>query len=106
MEPREETDEPVNLTNISENFTLDALNIWRTTIEDWITLGTVHIVHYENVLEDRMLEIRKIMDFLSIPIQDWRLPCVKYCNFDMYLREAFKTRLSRVKNENGNYPSN
>ena len=72
---------------ISERFTLKSLYIWRTTIEDWITLGKVHIVHYENVLEKRIVELRKILNFLDIPIQNWRLNCVKYCNVDMYLRK-------------------
>ena len=70
-----------------ERFTLENVNIWRTTIEDWITLGEVHVVHYENVLENRMTEIEKILNFLQITIQKWRLSCVKFCNLDMYLRK-------------------
>ena len=70
-----------------ERFTLENLNIWKTTIEDWITVGEVHVVHYENVLEERMMEIEKILQFLQITIQEWRLSCVKYCSMDMYLRK-------------------
>ena len=76
--------------NITEKFTVEALYIWKTAIEDWISLGKVHIVHYENVLERRIVEIRKILNFLDIPIQNWRLDCVKYCNVDMYLRKNRK----------------
>ena len=50
-------------------------------------MGEVHVVHFENVLEERMVEIEKILQFLQITIQEWRLSCVKYCSMDMYLRK-------------------
>ena len=34
-----------------------------------------------------MKEIEKILNFLQITVQKWRLSCVKFCNLDMYLRK-------------------
>ena len=84
MLPKKQNDSQEHL---SEEFVLTAINIWRTTIEDWITLGNVHIVHYENILQNKMREIRNIMNFLHIPVQNWRQHCVKHSTFDMYQRK-------------------
>ena len=70
-----------------DEFVFENVKSWRIIIEDWVSVGDVHIVNFENILDNRIEEITKILQFLDIDIEPWRLSCVQYCQFDMYLRK-------------------
>ena len=87
-----------------EEFSRDCINIWRlyfqdslyikyysiftfrTVIEDWVRLGNIHVVHFENVLSNRVKELRRILNFLNIKIDQKRMSCVEFCENDMFKR--------------------
>ena len=64
----------------------DFFFILRTVIEDWIRLGNIHVVHFENVLSHRVRELRRILKFLDIKIDQRRMSCVEFCENDMFKR--------------------
>ena len=66
----------------------DFFFIFRTVIEDWVRLGNVHVVHFENVLSRRVRELSRILDFLDIKIDQKRMSCVDFCENDMFKRTA------------------
>ena len=88
---RERTeDQSVFYTDKFEKFALENIDKWTTLIEDWVILGDVLVVHFENVVSDRMAEIERILEFLKIKKNEERLACLKYCNVDMYKRKSTK----------------
>ena len=60
------------------------LRRWEQIILDWVELGEVVVVHMEEVLEDRVVQVRRILHFLHIVPDERRLECVKYGKFDFY----------------------
>ena len=70
-----------------ERFVLENIHIWRTIIEDWVRVGDILVVHYENILQDRNTELNKILRFLGVEIDETRMKCVNYCDNDMYKRK-------------------
>ena len=51
-------------------------------------VGDILVVHYENILQDRITELKKILRFLGVEIDETRMKCVKYCKNDMYKRKV------------------
>ena len=43
-------------------------------------------MHYENILEDRIGESLKMLQFLGVDPPDWRVECTRFCTLDMYQR--------------------
>ena len=74
--------------NNFERFVLENIHIWRTIIEDWVRVGDILVVHYENILQDRNTELNKILRFLGVEIDETRMKCVNYCDNDMYKRKV------------------
>ena len=74
--------------NNFERFVLENINIWRTVIEDWVRVGDVLVVHYENILQNRTTELRKILNFIDVEVDEKRMKCVEYCKNDMYKRKV------------------
>ena len=71
-----------------EEFVRECINIWRAVTEDWVRLGDIHVVHYENVLRKRADELSSILTFLGLEIDQRRMSCVEFCQNDMYKRKA------------------
>ena len=74
--------------NNFERFVLENIHIWTTVIEDWVRVGDILVVHYENILEDRTTELKKILNFLDVEVNETRIKCVEYCKNDMYKRKV------------------
>ena len=51
-------------------------------------VGDILVVHYENILQDRITELTKILSFLGVEIDETRMKCVKFCKNDMYKRKV------------------
>ena len=71
-----------------EEFVRECINVWRAVAEDWVRLGDIHVVHYENVLTKRVDELSRILNFLGLEIDQKRMSCVEFCENDMYKRKA------------------
>ena len=70
-------------------FALEHLQIWRDIIIDWVVLGTeVMVVHYEDFLEDRVLQLRTILGYLSLDVDTRRLQCIQFAYLDFYKRRT------------------
>ncbi|TRY78614.1 hypothetical protein TCAL_09488 [Tigriopus californicus] len=53
------------------------LKIWMDIALDWLAVvPELFVIHYENFLEDKMKEIRKVLDFFNLPHDRARLKCV------------------------------
>ena len=46
------------------------------------------MVHFEKVLQNRVRELSRILDFLDIKIDHKRMSCVEFCENDMFKRNA------------------
>ena len=89
-----------------ERFVLQNILSWRTMIEDWVVLGNVTVVHFENVLANKTREIMKVLEFLELDIASDRIQCVAYYNFDIYQRKhhsletsPFTENIRRIVNQ-------
>ena len=89
-----------------ERFVLENIVSWRTLIEDWVVLGNVTVIHFENVLTNKTAEIIKVLQFLGLNMDSDRLQCVELYNFDMYQRKQqiletspFTDKIRRIVNE-------
>ena len=70
-----------------EKFAVENLKKWQTLIEDWVVLGEVQVVHFENLVTSRIAEVKKILNFLKIQEDEQRLKCLQFCNVDLYKRK-------------------
>ncbi len=49
------------------------LRIWKDVIFDWLAVSPrLLVVHYENVIENPIMELERIHDFLRIPMDKVR----------------------------------
>ena len=70
-----------------ERFVLQNILSWRVLIEDWVVLGNLTVIHFENVLTNKTREISRVLQFLELNIDSDRMKCVEYYNFDIYQRK-------------------
>ena len=70
-----------------EKFAVENLKKWQTLIEDWVVLGEIQVVHFENLVTSRIAEVKKILNFLKIQKDEQRLECLQFCNVDLYKRK-------------------
>ena len=74
-------------------FALEQLDMWRNIIIDWVVLGTeVLVVHYEDFLEDKIGQLRKIIRFLGLTEDPRRLQCVQFASLEFYKRPPTNLR--------------
>ena len=52
------------------------------------------MVHFEDVISDRITEVERILGFLNIEKDEDRLACLQHCNVDMYQRNSKKLERS------------
>ena len=70
-------------------FAVEHLEIWRDIITDWVVVGTeVLVLHYEDFLQDKMKEVRELVDYLSLGQDTRRLQCVHFASLDFYKRKT------------------
>ena len=70
-----------------ESFSLEQIENWRDIIVDWVSLGKVLVVFYENLVKEKMSELKRIFAFLEIPIIEWRFHCISHAPLDFYKRQ-------------------
>ena len=59
-------------------------------IEDWVILGNILVVHYEDVVEDKMKEMKRILEFLNVEPEEKRLSCLQKSNVNIFKRKQHK----------------
>ena len=89
-----------------ERFVLQNILSWRASIEDWVVVGNVTVIHFENVLANKTREIMKVLEFLELDIASDRIQCVAHYNFDIYQRKhhsletsPFTENIRRIVNQ-------
>jgi hypothetical protein len=61
-------------------------------INDWINIGNdVYFIFYEELVEDPVKEIRKLMDYLGFPADEGRLSCLSH-----HLQGSFKRTVHQL----------
>ena len=51
---------------------------WYEVLSDWIDFGSeVHFVFYEELKEDLVAELRKLLEHLKLPVDETRLTCIR-----------------------------
>ena len=96
----------INITEFEEA-ALGLVNIWREIVENWVKLGEVLVVHYEDVVSDKVTEVERMLRYLNISPDKNRLECVKYASLDFYKRHShgggeqfYRPQLATVFREN------
>ena len=98
-----------NRINIAEfeQAALKHIVIWREIVENWVKLGEVLVVHYEDVVDDKVAEVERILGFLKLTPDKRRIDCMRYATLDFYKRHSggggallYSKELSRVFREN------
>jgi len=81
--------------------------IWREIVEQWVELGEVLVVHYEDVVDDKVAEVERILKFLEFIPDKKRMECMKFASLDFYKRQSqgdrrtlYSAELARVVREN------
>ena len=79
-----------NIIRISqlENFALEQIENWKNIIKDWVTVGQVIVVFFEDVEEDKVRELTRIFQFLDLPVNENRLNCIRNAPIDLYKRKT------------------
>ena len=73
-----------------EQYAADNIEKWTRVAQDWVELGDTLVVHLEDVVENKDLQIRRILSFLGIDPDERKLKCVKHGNFDIFKRQSLK----------------
>jgi hypothetical protein len=51
---------------------------WYELIADWLSYGTeVYFLFYEDLVEDPLGEVRRLLDHLALPVDEDRLTCTR-----------------------------
>ena len=67
-----------NLSSEFQEFVTVGASRWYEVISDCIQFGKkVYFIFYEEIKEEPISEIRKLMDYLRIPVDETRLRCIK-----------------------------
>lgn len=65
-----------------QDFVMDQTRHWLGTAVNWTENSKqLLVVHYEKLKEDPIPELRRIMKFLDLPIDERRLDCVRVIIF-------------------------
>ena len=70
-----------------EKFAKEYITIWREIVEQWVELGEVLVVHYEDVVDDKVAEVERILRFLEFIPDKKRMECVEFASLDFYKRQ-------------------
>ena len=75
-------------THKFRNFAAKSILKWRKIIEDWIILGDVIVVHFEDLSDDKIREMKRILEFLHVSPDPHRLTCLKFSTVDIFKRKS------------------
>ena len=75
------------------------INIWREIVEQWVELGEVLVVHYEDVVDDKVAEVERILRYLEFIPDKRRMECMEYASLDFYKRQSDGDRKSVYSDE-------
>ena len=73
-----------------EEFAYKHVKKWRLVVEDWVKTGDVHVVHFENVLDDKIGELEKMLSFLNLKPDKDRLDCLLQADVNIFKRKSSK----------------
>ena len=66
------------LGNQFSQFVMHGISRWREIIQDWLSLGQeIYLIFYENLRDEPVEEIRKLLIYLNIPVNEGRLDCIR-----------------------------
>ena len=83
LQSKQDENKMINVEHF-ETFALRHINLWREIIEHWITLGEVLVVHFEDVVDDKVFEVERVLGFLNTALDKRRMECMKYASLDFY----------------------
>ena len=96
----------INITEF-EQAALGLVNSWREIVENWVKLGEVLVVHYEDVVSDKVAEVERMLRYLKMTPDKGRMECMKYASLDVYKRygqrgweQLYSQQLATVFREN------
>jgi hypothetical protein len=87
LQSKQDENKRINVDHF-EKFALSHIKLWREIIEHWVTLGEVLVVHFEDVVDDKVNEVERVLGFLHIALDKRRMECMKYANLDFYRRRS------------------
>ena len=81
-------------TEVFEAYAYSHIKKWRTIVEDWVIAGDVVVIHYEELRENKVAELEKMLNHLQIPLDRRRLSCVEYADLNVFKRTKNKLKHS------------
>ena len=75
-----------------EKFAVIHIKVWREIIENWIKLGEVLVIHFEEVVDDKVAEVERMLIYLNFDKDKRRMECMKYADLNFYRRNSPKLR--------------
>ena len=75
---------------MSEGSFSSALKKWKVSVSTWLKVQErkepLHIVQFDNLVEDVEPELRKLADFLKLPVAEEDIQCVAKNRMETYKR--------------------
>ena len=106
LQSKQDENKMINVKGF-EKFALSHIKLWREIIEHWIKLGEVLVVHFEDVVDDKVYEVERVLGFLHTALDKRRIECMKYASLDFYRRRSkmmkqnlFSEQLSSIFKKN------
>ena len=106
LQSKQDENKMINVKGF-EKFALSHIKLWREIIEHWVKLGEVFVVHFEDVVDDKVYEVERVLGFLHTALDKRRIECMKYASLDFYRRRSkmmkqnlFSEQLSSIFKKN------
>ena len=77
----------MSMTSYAEwiDFLMVQARLWLVTASNWISNSSaLLIVHYEELKIEPLPELRKMLRFLRVPVDEQRLKCIEVPLFSLY----------------------
>ena len=60
-----------------KKFVIRDIEFWLETIEDWVKMSDeLHVVFYEELVDNTDKELRKLLEFLDVDVDETRMRCI------------------------------
>ena len=56
----------IYFTKKLQTFAANSVLKWRKIIEDWVILGDIIVVHFEDLVDDKMSDVSKMIEYLKV----------------------------------------